>query len=87
MSTSADPSVAHRFTGSNRIILEVSTKNAIPVGYMSAWGNNEREFIVNKGQKYTVKAIIPDVGYEYETRQGNVRQETATVVQLEAVEG
>jgi hypothetical protein len=87
MSTSSDPTVAQRFTGNNSIVLEVSTKNAIPVGYMSAWGNHEREFIVNKNQKYKVKAILSDVDYQYANRRGDAKSQKTTVIQLEAVEG
>jgi len=86
MSTSADPNVAQRFTGSNRIVLEVKTKKAIPVGYMSAWDSHEREFIVNKGMKYKVNAILSDVEYEYETRGGKSKSVKTTVVQLEEVD-
>lgn len=86
MSTSADPNVAQRFTGANRIVLEVKTKKAIPVGYMSAWNSHEREFIVNKGMKYKVNAILSDIDYEYETRGGKSKSVKTTVVQLEEVD-
>lgn len=85
MSTSADPHVAQRFTGSNRIVLEVSTQKAIPVGYMSTWESHEREFIVNKGTKYRVKAILNDVEYSYAARGGNEKTVKSTVVQLEEI--
>lgn len=85
MSVSADPTVAQRFTGSNRIVLEVKTKQAIPVGYMSAWNASEREFIVNKGMKYRVKAILSDVDYAYKPKNGDEKSVKTTVVQLEEI--
>lgn len=85
MSTSADPKVANKFTGSTSIILEVKTKQAIPVGYMSTWGTSEREFVVNKGQKYKVHAILEDVEFAGLDRKGESVKRKATVVQLEQV--
>lgn len=83
MSTSADPKVAKKFTGSTNIILEVKTKQAIPVGYMSTWDTSEREFVVNKGQKYKVKAILEGVKFAGLNRKGESITHQATVVQLE----
>lgn len=93
MSTSVDPQIANKFTGGQKVVLEVSSKKAIPVGYMSAWGSVEREFILNKGSKYRVKQILQDVNYKTarKTRHGNSdgsdsKTTSVTVIQLEEIQ-
>lgn len=85
MSASADPRIAQRFTGANRVVLEIKTKRAIPVGYVSTWDFHEREFVIDKGRKYKVLAILDGVDYSYENRRGEAMQTKSTVVQLEEI--
>lgn len=89
MSTSADPAIAHKFSGHHNIILEVKTKQAVPVGCFSAWHESEREFVVNRGGKYKVVAIQKNVVYEdvktVNRLNSDVHARNITVIQLEEV--
>jgi hypothetical protein len=87
MSTSADPAVAHNFSGMQRVVLEIKTKSAVPVGLVSAWNASEREFLVNRDGKYRVVSVLKDVTYKnvlnsFAPKPDN---EHVTVIQLEEI--
>lgn len=88
MSTSADPAIAHRFSGFQHIVVEIKTKSAIPVGMTSAWDASEREFIVNRNGKYRVVSRQENVTYKdvfNSKREKGPHNKNVTVIQLEEV--
>lgn len=87
MSTSADPAVAHNFSGTQSVVLEIKTKSAVPVGLVSAWNASEREFLVNRDGKYRVAAVLKDVTYKnvFNSYAPNPDNENVIVVQLEEI--
>jgi hypothetical protein len=87
MSASADPAVAHNFSGFQSVVLEVKTKSAVPVGLVSAWNASEREFLVNRDGKYKVVSVLKDVTYKnvFNSYAPSPDNEHVTVIQLEEV--
>jgi hypothetical protein len=87
MSTSADPAVAHNFSGFQGVVLEVKTKSAVPVGLVSAWNASEREFLVNRDGKYKVVSVLKDVTYKnvFNSYAPSPHNEHVTVIQLEEI--
>lgn len=87
MSTSADPAVAHNFSGMQSVVLEIKTKSAVPVGLVSAWNASEREFLVNRDGKYRVVSVLKDVTYKnvFNSFAPSPDNEHVTVIQLEEV--
>lgn len=87
MSTSADPAVAHNFSGTQSVVLEIKTKSAVPVGLTSAWNTSEREFLVNRDGKYRVAAVLKDVTYKnvFNSYAPNPDNENVIVIQLEEI--
>ena len=87
MSTSADPAIGHRFAGLGKsVILEIRTKRAVPVGMVSAWDVDEREFVVNRNGKYKVLGVHKKVTYEdvyVKSRATGPHNKNVTVIQLE----
>jgi hypothetical protein len=86
MSTSADPAVAHGFAGSQSVVLEIKTKSAVPVGLVSTYNTSEREFLVNRDGRYTVKSVLKDVTYKNVSHESSPDNEKVTVIQLEEME-
>ena len=89
MSTSADPAIGHRFAGLGKsVVLEIKTKRAVPVGMVSAWDVDEREFVVNRNGKYKVLGVHKKVTYEdvyVKSRTTGPHNKNVTVIQLEEV--
>lgn len=87
MSTSADPAVAHNFSGTQSVVLEIRTKSAVPVGLVSAWNASEREFLVNRDGKYRVVSVLKDVTYKnvFNSYAPSPDNEHVTVIQLEEI--
>lgn len=87
MSASADPAVAHNFSGFQSVVLEVKTKSAAPVGLVSAWNTSEREFLVNRNGKYKVVSVLKDVTYKnvFNSFAPSPDNEHVTVIQLEEI--
>lgn len=87
MSTSADPAIGHRFAGLGQsVVLEIKTKRAVPVGMVSAWDVDEREFVVNRNGKYKVLGVHKKVTYEdvyTKSRMTGPHNKNVTVIQLE----
>lgn len=87
MSTSADPAKGSSFTHwRNKVVLEVQTKAAIPVGRLSAWKHHEREYVVNAGGKYRVDSIQQNVPYADPYINDPDHTAEVTVVRLVEVE-
>jgi hypothetical protein len=88
MSTSADPAIGHKFSGTQSVVLEIKTTRAVPVGMVSAWDVDEREFVVNRNGKYRVSGIQKNVTYEdvyTKSRVTGPHNKNVTVIQLEEV--
>jgi hypothetical protein len=89
MSTSADPAIGHKFAGLGlSVVLEIKTKRAVPVGMVSAWDVDEREFVVNRNGKYKVLGVHQKVTYEdvyVKSRATGPHNKNVTVIQLEEV--
>ena len=89
MSTSADPAIGHRFAGLGQsVVLEIKTKRAVPVGMVSAWDVDEREFVVNRNGKYKVLGVHQKVTYEdvyTKSRMTGPHNKNVTVIQLEEI--
>lgn len=87
MSTSADPAVAHNFSGFQSVVLEIKTKSAVPVGLVSAWNASEREFLVNRDGKYRVVSVLKDVTYKnvFNSFAPDPDNENVIVIQLEEI--
>lgn len=88
MSASIDPSVAYRFSGFQSMVLEVKTKQAVPVAMMSAWDASEREFVVNRNGKYRVVGVLKNVTYEdvhNKSKTVGPHNKNVTVIQLEEI--
>lgn len=86
ISTSMDPGKARSFSRSD-VIMEIKAKSTIPVGFISSWGDSEKEMLIQRNRTYKVVGIKKDIEYGANRIVGNGNEmRKMTVIQLEELD-
>lgn len=82
LSTSVDPAQAQGFSNT-KIMMEIKTRSALPLGFVSAWGDSEKEMLVQRDRKFKVIGVKKNIEY---AGQKGVQPSRITVIQLEEID-
>ena len=81
ISTSVDPAAARGFTDTS-VMMEIKTRSVLPLGFVSAWGDKEKEMLIQRDRKFKVVGVKENIKY---AGQKGVEPSTMTVIQLEEI--
>lgn len=81
VSTSVDPAVARSFSDTS-VMMEIKTRSVLPLGFVSAWGDREKEMLIQRDRKFKVVGIRENIKY---AGQKGVEPSMMTVLQLEEI--
>lgn len=81
VSTSVDPAAARGFTDTS-VMMEIKTRSVLPLGFVSAWGDKEKEMLIQRDRKFKVIGVKKNVGY---AGTKGIEPSMMTVIQLEEI--
>lgn len=81
VSTSVDPAAARGFSDTS-VMMEIKTRSILPLGFVSAWGDQEKEMLIQRDRKFKVIGIKKNVSY---AGKKGTKPSMLTVIQLEEI--
>jgi hypothetical protein len=81
LSTSVDPAAARGFNDVP-VMMEIKTRSVLPLGFVSAWGDREKEMLIQRDRKFKVIGIRKNIDYAGTKGTDPSR---VTVIQLEEI--